>query len=147
MPTPLRFRLRSMTTALLVGVVALTGACTSARQARSVPAVVHLADADNGRTVTVKVGDRLNIVLASTYWTFVASADGSPLRSDGSPRTSPRFGHCVPGGGCGTVSAAFTAVAPGTVTVVATRTSCGEALACGPGRRNFRVLVKVVSGP
>ena len=135
---------RSITiAALLVGIVAPAGACTSSQGHGPTPAVSHLAGADNGRTLTVAVGDRVQVVLASTYWSFVPLPDGSVLRLDGSPRTFPQFSHCVPGEGCGTVSATFTALAAGTVAVAATRTSCGEALACAPDQRNFRVVVEV----
>ncbi len=56
---------------------------------------------------------------------------------------TPATGHCVAGQGCGTVSATWTAVAAGTATVTAGRTVCGEALACGPGQRTYRVTVTV----
>jgi hypothetical protein len=102
-----------------------------------------LTDADNGRSVTVPVGTRVTLVLASTYWTVDPTAGGSVLRSDGPPVTDPRFAHCVPGQGCGTVTATYTAVATGTAVVSASRTVCGEALACSAAQRSYRVAVTV----
>jgi hypothetical protein len=104
---------------------------------------VTLTDADNGRTVTVGPGGRVDIVLASTYWTIAPLADGTVLRTDRPPTTTPRPGQCVPGEGCGTVTADYRAVSSGTVTLTASRVACGEALACPPSQRTFRVVVTV----
>lgn len=102
-----------------------------------------LTGADNGRSVTVAVGARVTLVLASTYWTVDPTSGDTVLRSDGQPVTSPRPAHCVPGQGCGTVTARYTAVAPGTEVVAAGRTVCGEALACTPAAGSFHVDVTV----
>ena len=104
---------------------------------------VHLSSADTGRHVTVALGGHLEIVLDSTYWTFLPVTPVGILHSDGPPRVVPRLGHCVPGQGCGTVTLDVTAMAPGNATVEATRTTCGEALRCGPGQGDFRVFVAV----
>jgi len=106
-------------------------------------APVVLTDADNGRPVTVTVGAHVTLVLASTYWTVDPMPGGSVLRSDGPPVTTSKLGHCVAGQGCGTVTAAYTAVTPGTVVVSAVRTVCGEALACSATQRSYRVPVTV----
>ena len=66
------------------------------------------------------------------------------LRPQGDPAYAPAPG-CVPGGGCGTVTATYGAVHAGRVTVTANRTSCGEALRCSPEQGSFTVAV-VVSG-
>ncbi len=49
----------------------------------------------------------------------------------------------MPGGGCGTVTAWFNADGPGTAVVTASRTSCGEAMACGGGAGSYRLTVIV----
>ena len=102
-----------------------------------------LTDADNGRAVTASVGTHVTVVLASTYWIIDTTSGGPALRSDGPPVTDPRLAHCVPGQGCGTVTAPFTAVTSGTAVLSASRTVCGEALACSPAQRSYRVSVTV----
>jgi hypothetical protein len=105
---------------------------------------VTVADANNGQTVTLRVGTQLHVVLSSTYWQLQAGSDPSVLRIDVSPVTSPSPG-CVPGAGCGTVAATFTAVAPGHATVVATRTTCGEAMLCQGSAGHYQVEVVAVA--
>ena len=102
-----------------------------------------MTDRDKGTTVTLHVGDRLKVVLASTYWTIHPASKPAVLQTDGKQVTTPRPKGCVPGGGCGTASRMFTAVAKGTTTVSASRTSCGEALPCTGGNGKFSVTVVV----
>lgn len=104
------------------------------------------SETDNGHTITVTVGQRLQVVLHSTYWHFT-DPTGTTLRAAGQqtatqPLNSPN-GHCVPGEGCGTVTAWYDAVAPGTTTVTANRTSCGEARGCGPNDGSYQLTVVV----
>jgi hypothetical protein len=103
-----------------------------------------VGDDDNGRSVTLARGGRLTVVLGSTYWTFQGSSNPSVLRPRGSSQTKPGSG-CPPGGGCGAVSLDFEAVAAGQADVTASRSSCGEAMACTGGRGSFRVTVVVSS--
>ena len=103
-----------------------------------------MADANDGQTVTLHPGNHLLVVLSSTYWQFQPSSDPSVLHAEGSPATSPSPG-CVPGAGCGTVAATFTAVAPGHATIVATRTSCGEAMLCLGSAGHYQIDVVVAS--
>jgi hypothetical protein len=107
------------------------------------PGTVQLTYADNGRSVAVARGGTVQLVLDSTYWTVAPPPDASILRPEGAPVVAPEVGHCVVGQGCGTVTATWTAVAPGTATVAAGRTVCGEARACGPTQGSFRVEVTV----
>src|SRR5665213_1223622 len=105
-----------------------TSGSTTSTQPGSAKDVI-LTDKDKGTTASVHVGDRVTVVLGSTYWTF-GTGTGSVLRSDGPTDVAPQTSGCVPGQGCGTATASFTAVAAGTTTIVATRTSCGEAARC-----------------
>jgi len=102
-----------------------------------------ITDADNGGTEVVVVGTSVQVVLTSTYWSIDPLPTGTVLRATAPPVTVPEPGHCVTGQGCGTVTVTYTAVAPGTVTVSASRTVCGEALACPPDKGAFRVYVTV----
>ena len=101
-----------------------------------------LGDAQQGQTVSVRVGQRFEVVLGSTYWTFDPPSDPSVVQGVVAPAYSPSPG-CVPGGGCGTATAEFVAVGPGQATLSASRTSCGEALACGPASGSYKVTVVV----
>jgi hypothetical protein len=106
-------------------------------------AVATATDGDNGRELTLRPGQQLKVVLASTYWTIVGSSNTAVLRTDGQPHTNPQPSGCVPGGGCGTVTQVFVAVAAGQAMVTATRTSCGEAMGCvgSSGQYSLRVIV------
>ena len=102
-----------------------------------------LSESANHHTVNVKKGTTLVVTLHSTYWTF-NPLSGNALRAKGRPVTVPApMGTCVPGGGCGTVTARFVAHADGSATISAGRTSCGEALLCQPSQRTYTVKVKV----
>ena len=106
----------------------------------SVPIVI--TEAGNGKTVVVARGQTVRLVLHSTYWTIGASSDFSVLQPGSGQTASPSPG-CVPGAGCGTVAATFRAVGDGHVHLVASRITCGEALACNPSNGSFSVLVIV----
>jgi hypothetical protein len=106
---------------------------------------VVVRDQDNGHAVSIRAGERLSVVLASTYWKVDGSSNEAALRQLTQPTVSPQPGGCVPGGGCGTVSALFEAVAAGRADVSARRTSCGEALSCTGSQGIYRVTVVVLS--
>jgi len=144
----LRFlgRLPIVATALLASACSgQTGTATSTTRSPGLP-VVHLSVTDAGRTVAVVDGVRLVVALDSTYWMFRPVAAGGVLRAVGRPRVVPQLGHCVPGQGCGTVTAEFAATGTGSATVEATRTTCGEALRCTAGQGDYRVQVLVHGG-
>ena len=122
-----------------------TSAATSTTIATPNAATVTATDKDNGTTVAAKVGSRVDVVLASTYWTFAPVSDASVLRPVGTPVVNAQLKGCVPGQGCGTVTASFAAVAPGTAVVSASRTSCGEAMRCSAAAGSYRVTVAVTA--
>ena len=139
-------RLSIVATALLACACSgRTGTATSTTRSPDRP-VVHLSVTDSGRTVAVVPGVRLVVALDSTYWTFRPVAPAGVLRAVGPPQIVPRLSHCVPGQGCGTVTAEFLATGTGTATIEATRTSCGEALRCTPAQGDYRVQVLVHRG-
>jgi hypothetical protein len=105
---------------------------------------VTVDEAANGTTVTLARGDRLKVVLHSTYWQFAAVSDPAVLTAEGAPRTGPGTScPTFPGSGCGTVTVTFTAARAGHAVVTAGRTSCGEAMGCPPSQSQFRVTVHV----
>jgi len=103
---------------------------------------VTATDKDNGHELRVRGGQRIRIVLSSTYWNFQGSSDSTVLRAEGAAQVSPQPG-CVPGAGCGTATATYRAVAPGRATVTATRRSCGEAMGCASGNDRYTLTVVV----
>ena len=108
------------------------------------PGTVSLSFSDNGKPVHLKVGERLHIALSSTYWTFRGSDTPHVLRHDASGIAKPTATCSGPvGSGCGTRTADFTAVGKGHSSVVATRTTCGEAMRCVGANGRFVVYVTV----
>jgi hypothetical protein len=103
---------------------------------------ITVTDANDGQTVTLHAGQKLRVTLLSTYWEIQPPSAPLVLRQDVQPIVSPSPG-CVAGAGCGTAAATFTALAPGHATVVATRTSCGEAMRCLGNSGHFQVEVVV----
>ena len=113
-------------------------------QVADYPAVV-LDEHANHATVNVVVGRDVELLLHSSYWMNFGSSRPAIVRVDGAPRVLPTPSHCVPGGGCNPVLARFTAASLGTAVLSASRTSCGEALACGPANSHFSVMIRVVA--
>lgn len=117
----------------------------SASPSSTSPRQVTLDEHASGSTVTLSVGSTLQVTLHSTYWQPPTSSAVAVLRPVGTatPSVTPTASGCHPGSGCGTLSARFTALRSGTTTVTASRTSCGEAMACTPAQRTFTVTVQV----
>lgn len=105
---------------------------------------VTVTESDNGRMVAVAHGNEVLVTLHSTYWSLQPIANPTVLALLGGPQVTPA-GGCVPGAGCGTVTARYQALAPGQATITATRQSCGEALSCSPSAGTFRVTVVVTA--
>jgi predicted secreted protein len=103
---------------------------------------VTATDRDNGMTIRLRPGQRLRVILSSTYWMIQNSSNTAVLRIEGQPVITPRSG-CVPGAGCGTAVATYVAAAAGSAAIIATRTSCGEAMGCtaATGRFSLNVVV------
>ena len=128
---------------LAAGCASAAGTAPNAAGPKPKAVTKTVTEKDKGKTVTLHVGDRLKVVLNSTYWTIHDAAKPAVLRTDGKQVTTPRMNGCVPGGGCGTAAQAFTAVTKGTTTAGASRTSCGEALLCTGDNGKFNVVVVV----
>jgi len=152
--------MRSLVNAAAIAAAALLAGCglvpTTALSPSTNPAVavspradgprtLVVGDADNGHSVSLHAGEHLQVVLSSTYWRVDGSSDTTVLRPTAQPTVSPQIRGCVPGAGCGTVTALFDAVGPGTASVSAQRTGCGEAMACTGRQGSYRVTVVVTS--
>ena len=132
------------------GVVPFVGGCGTA----SAPAAgggggdssLIVRDGSNGHTVSVTVGDHLEVILASSYWTVKGSSHPTVLQQDGPTKLMPRPANCaanIPGLGCVPVRTDFSALTPGTTVITASRVSCGEAMRCMPNQQHYSLTVVV----
>ncbi|MFD8596703.1 hypothetical protein ACFV1L_17040 [Kitasatospora sp. NPDC059646] len=132
----------------LLALAALAGCGSTGTAPAPAPAApagagpVVLDESADRTRVTVAPGTTVRTELHSTYWSPATSTDPALLAPTGAPSTAPGP-SCRPGGGCGTVTTAFTARTPGTVRLTAHRSSCGEAKPCAPGEQDFTVEVNV----
>src|SRR5581483_8550966 len=99
---------------------------------------VTVGEGANGSTVTLARGDRLQVVLHSTYWQFAPVSNPAVLAVDGGSQTDPGT-NCpsFPASGCAPVTQTYTAARASSAGVSASRTSCGEAMGCPPSKSSF----------
>ena len=108
-----------------------------------VPRLITEHDRANGTTIHVGVGDKVALILGSTYWQFAGSSKPAVLRQEG-PVTLMKAAHkCLPGVGCQPKRAVYKALAPGKAVITAHRVTCGEALACTGSRGHFKLTIVV----
>lgn len=107
--------------------------------------VVVVRDDANGKTLDVPPGSTVQLILAGSYWHVAGSSAPAVLRQDGATRVLPRPSTCpnIPGLGCEPVQTQFTALTPGTASIKADRTTCGEARYCPPDHQHFAVTIVV----
>jgi hypothetical protein len=129
----------SLLLAITLGALAASGS-TSAPPRRS--GVVTITYRDKGSTVHVAPGQKIRVVLGSTYWRITRTSGRTTLAPIGAEHVVARQG-CVAGEGCGTATSWFRATRAGAGAITATRGSCGEALRCTNGRGTFHVTVRV----
>ena len=134
---------RFVALAVLGGMLALTGcdgaSSSGGSSSSTTTSTRHLDESSNGKHLDVHFGDTIIVTLHSTYWTF-----GVPGGFILQPVTPPQIGkgaNCptVPGNGCGTVTITYNVGKVGSGTIVAHRTSCGEALKCTGAQGNWSV--------
>jgi hypothetical protein len=138
-------RKASIAILVLLGTAACANGASRPTVARSSTPVVRASELQNNKTVALRKGQRLQVVLHSTYWQFQGSTDRTVLVRTGPARVRPRLSGCVPGGGCGTVTAVYLATGSGTADVTAGRTTCGEALGCTPAASRYTLHVRVAA--
>jgi hypothetical protein len=131
---------------LLLSAAVLAGTAAPAQATSSTTwPTRHLDDRNNHQTVSVHVGQTVELTLASTYWT-IGAPSGTALGTTGAERKTPNDTKpgCHAGSGCGTDVRDFRAVRTGTSGISATRSSCGEALRCPDDKSRFFVTVHVI---
>jgi hypothetical protein len=102
-----------------------------------------VTDNANGQTISLQQGQVLRVVLSSTYWKIDGSSNSAVLSLLNGPITQAQQSGCVPGQGCGTVTAVYRAAVTGQAQVSASRGTCGEALGCSAASSQFVVYVIV----
>lgn len=133
--------------ALLLGVLLLLVLGVNSAQATS---ITSLSEKNAAKTVAVKLGARVELTLHSMYWGLAVPAKSSSLTSQGQPILKPIFpsarasAKCkIAGSGCGSQRWSFVATKVGLTHLVASRTTCGEAIRCTGATGHFKVTVKV----
>jgi hypothetical protein len=128
----------------VVSVMTCVGCGTAASHAGG-PLVIVVRDDANGKVVSARAGDQIELILSSSYWHVTGSSAPSVLRPDGPPVLLSRPSSCpaIPGLGCIPVRADFTAHADGRAVITASRAACGEARRCRPDQTRFTVMVVV----
>lgn len=132
---------------LLVALAGLLPVAASPAGALNGPRSVMLSETRNHRTVVVAPGARITVTLHSTYWSLTVPSSTPILAQIGTTTVvalAPGAAKgCVPGQGCGTLTARFVARHAGAVQLRATRTTCGEAMRCTPAQSVWTVLIRV----
>jgi hypothetical protein len=125
--------------------ITMTAGCGTAASHSGGPTVIVVRDDANGKAVSARVGDRIKLVLSSSYWHVTGSSAPRVLRQDGPPVLLSRPSSCpdIPGLGCIPVRADFTALTDGKAVITASRSACGEALRCKPDQTRFTVIVVI----
>lgn len=133
--------------ALVVSVLLILGLGLNSAQATT---ITTLSEKNASKTVVVKLGSRVELTLHSMYWGLAVPAKRSSLTSKGQPILKPIFpgpsapaGCRIAGSGCGTQTWEFMATKVGITHLVASRTTCGEAMKCTGANGRFAVTVKV----
>lgn len=107
---------------------------------------VVISESNNAKVVTMAKGSFFTVTLHSTYWSLKSVA-GASITQVGKTvvKGSLMYANhaCVPGQGCGTVTAHYRADAAGLARLTATRTSCGEAMLCSKSQGHWTVVVRV----
>ena len=132
---------------LFLGVVVLLGLGLNSAQAVT---STTLSEKNGSKTVIVKLGSKVELSLHSMYWQLAVPAKSSSLMSTGAPILKPIFpsptapaGCRIAGSGCGTQTWVFSATKVGLTHLVASRTTCGEAMKCTGANARFTMTVKV----
>ncbi len=118
--------------------------------AHATTSTTNLTEKHANKTVAVKLGSRVELALHSMYWQITVPPKSASLTSKGAPILKPIFpspsapvGCRIAGSGCGTQTWIFSASKVGLTHLVATRTTCGEAMKCTARNSRFSVTVKV----
>jgi len=141
----MKFTRSKGTLAFAIALIVAVGV-SSAQAATSKP----LSENNINQVTSVKIGSQISLTLHSMYWSLAQQSKSSSLTAKGAPVLKPILpgaaaphGCAIAGSGCGTQTWKFVASKVGTAHLIATRTSCGEAMRCTGTNGRFEVTVKV----
>jgi len=131
--------------ALILGACGAADAATTPASSASNHHNVTVRDTANGKWIWVNPGDRVELILGSSYWHVQGSSAPRVLKQMGPTVVMPRPSSCppIPGLGCAPVRTDFVALARGKAVIKASRTTCGEALACDAKDSHYTVTIAV----
>ena len=140
-----RHRLTAAAAVVSAVIITMTAGCGTAAPHSGAPTVLVVRDDANGTVVSASAGDRIRLILSSSYWDVAGSSAPRVLRQDGPPVLLSRPGNCpdIPGLGCAPVQTDFTALTDGKAVITARRSACGEALRCSPDQTRFTVSIVI----
>ena len=140
-----RHRLTAAAAVVSAVIITMTAGCGTAAPHSGGPTVIVVRDDANGTAVSASAGDRIRLILSSSYWDVAGSSAPRVLRQDGPPVLLSRPGNCpdIPGLGCTPVQTDFTALTDGKAVITARRSACGEALRCSPDQTRFTVSIVI----
>jgi hypothetical protein len=127
----------------IAGLAVMASGSLLASGAGASSAVISLSETSNGHAVIVAPGAHLTLTLHSTYWSIPKLPSSDVVSQIGTTKTVGVVQGCVPGQGCGTVTAHYVAAKAGVVRIRATRTTCGEAMRCTGDKGLWWVIVRV----
>lgn len=130
--------------------LAITLLASLAMNSSQAATTISVSEKNINQAVSVKVGTQVSLTLHSMYWgltplskTSALTAKGAPVLKPILPGANAPHGCSIAGSGCGTQTWKFVASKVGTVNLIATRTTCGEAMRCTGTNGRFEVTVKV----
>jgi hypothetical protein len=135
----------SVAAAVLLAACGGGGGSGSAASTTHAAKTVTVDEHANGTSVRLATGDRLVVVLHSTYWQLPEPHSGIVVVTS-APVAKPTP-NCsrIPGSGCGTATATYAVRAAGSTTLAAHRDSCGEALRCVGTDGDWSIKVDVAA--
>lgn len=106
---------------------------------------LQLDESSNGKAFNLNQGGTIQVVLNNTYWQFQENTRPQILQQVHQPTyNAVPLNKTIPGSGAGTVTEDYQAISPGQTDIVATRTSCGEAMLCAPDKQRYTVRIVVI---
>ena len=127
-------------TVIAIATAVLAAGCSSGGASSGVRL---LDEKDNGHLVHVHRGETVELRLHNTYWRVGAPSGNVLAVVSNTTHGYPPGQHCVPGGGCGTVTVRLRADHDGRTVLRAGRRSCGEARVCVGHEGSYAVTVVV----
>jgi hypothetical protein len=139
---PYLFARRSLLAVVAV-LMFVGGPIAMSLESASASSSLVLSESSNAKVVTVAKGSHFSVTLHTTYWSIHSVSNHRVAQIGTTVVKGSLTSGCVPGQGCGTVTATYVANKVGAVTLRASRTTCGEALKCSTSQSHWMVVVRI----